>query len=77
MVGISRRSIEEVKLDIKALERSVADPMEVMADLNRVTRKIMVDTIKAEHTGKNLSEEELVQIRGKIALLGRRDTSKP
>nr|MDO8132661.1 hypothetical protein [Candidatus Njordarchaeum guaymaensis] len=77
MAGITKRSIEKAKLDIKALQRSGADPMEVMADLDRVVWKIIVDSLKAERLEKNISEEELLQICRKIALLGRRDSQRP
>jgi AAA+ ATPase superfamily predicted ATPase len=72
---IAKRSIEKAKLDIRALESSGADSMEVMADLNRVVWKIIADSVKAEYVDKKLSEEELVRICRKIALLGRRDRS--
>jgi hypothetical protein len=77
MTVVSRRSIEKAKLDIEALERSGADPIEVMADLNRSTWKIIVDSIKAERATENIPENELVQICRKIALLGRRDAPRP
>ena len=73
--SITRRSIEKARLDIRALESSGADSMEVMADLNRVVWKIIADSVKAEYVNKKLSEEELVGICRKIALLGRRDRS--
>jgi hypothetical protein len=76
MTSINKRSIERVKLDIKALQRSGADALEVMADLNRSMWKIIVDSIKAEPAGKDVSEEKLVEVCRNIALLGRRDIRK-
>jgi hypothetical protein len=76
MTHITRRSIEKAKLDIEALQGSGADPMEVMADLNRAMWKIIVESLKAEHMDKNISEEELLQACRKIALLGRRDSPR-
>lgn len=77
MTSITRRSIEKAKLDVEALQRSGADPMEVMADLNRSAWKIIVDSLKAERSEKNISDEELLQACRKIALLGRRDSPRP
>jgi hypothetical protein len=76
MTFLNARSIEKVRLDIEALQRTGADPMDVMADLNRFIWRVIVASLRKEHREKDISEEELVKICRKIAIVGRRDVPR-
>jgi hypothetical protein len=76
MTFLNARSVEKVKLDIEALRRTGADPMDIMADLNRFIWKVIIASLGEEHREKDITEEELVKICRKIAMVGRRDAPR-
>lgn len=76
MTFLNARSVEKVRLDIEALRRTGADPMDIMADLNRFIWKVIIASLGEEHREKDITEEELVEICRKIAMVGRRDAPR-
>lgn len=64
------RSPEKLKLELEALERSGANPLLVLDDLNRAMVELLASSIKQE---RELSERELIQELRKALSFGRRD----